>query len=596
MKLTYAQMSITGPVRQNNEDCVGFWQPETPELKRGVGIAAVIADGVGGTGRGEVASHLAVETTLNACKGTVAETEPTELLRKIFNDANKLVYDASIQDREEGRMATTLTVSIFRNDEISIGHVGDSRVYLIRNGVLRRLTSDHSYVALQVKLGLVKERDAMASPMRSMITRSIGQDLMCGFDVFNTTLAKGDVLVQCTDGLYSVVLDEEICDVAGHLAPDQACAELIALAEKRGAEDNVSVQLIRINEIEHRHFYRGAPYYVKAAASPVSNEIQPGQMLDDRFEITDLINRSGMASIYKANDLQTGLTVAIKVPLMQFESDPATYSRFEREEEIGNLLHHPCILKIFAVDPEKKSRPYIVMEYLQGQTLAALLRQVHPLPEQDAVQIASRICEALDYMHFHKIVHRDLKPQNIMICNNGSIRIMDFGIAKSLKMRRITFVGFSPSMGTPDYMAPEQVKGHRGDERTDIYALGAILYEMCAGATPFEGESPYAVMNARLTGDPVAPRKINPKLTPAVEEIILHAMERNPADRHPSAAAMKAELDDYEKVELVERFRRLQRPQIWKSRFRLLPLILFFALTWIAGFLLIFWYLKHHGK
>src|SRR5208283_1370377 len=165
----------------------------------------------------------------------------------------------------------TLTVSIFRNDEVTIGHVGDSRVYLIRNGMLRRLTSDHSYVALQVKLGLVKERDAMASPMRSMITRSIGQDLICGFDVFKETLEKGDILVQCTDGLYSVVLDDEICDVAGHLAPAEACAELISLAEKRGTDDNISVQLIRINDIEHRHFYRGTPYYVKASAPAVSN-------------------------------------------------------------------------------------------------------------------------------------------------------------------------------------------------------------------------------------------------------------------------------------------------------------------------------------
>jgi serine/threonine-protein kinase len=595
MDLTYAQASITGPVRKKNEDCVGFWQPEKPELVRAVGIAAVIADGVGGTGRGEVASRLAVQTTVNACKGTAEETEPADLLRKIFNQANKLVYDAS-QRQEEGRMATTLTVSIFRNDELSIGHVGDSRVYLIRDGTLRRLTSDHNYVALQVKLGLVKERDAMASPMRSMITRSIGQDLICGYDVFKQTLARGDVLVQCTDGLYSVVLDDEICDVAGHLAPAEACAELIAQAEKRGGDDNISVQVVRINEIEHRHFYRGAPYYVKAGTPSVSNEIQPGQVLDDRFEITDLINRSGMASIFKAHDRETGLTVAIKVPLMQFESATATASRFEREEEIGKMLHHPYLLKIFAVEPEKKSRPYIVMEYLQGQTLGALMREVHPLPERDAVKFASRICEALDYMHFHKIVHRDLKPQNIMVCNDGSIRLMDFGIAKSMKMRRITFVGFSPSMGTPDYMAPEQVKGKRGDERTDIYALGAILYEMCTGATPFEGESPYAVMNARLTGDPVAPRKINPKLTPAVEEIILHAMERNPSERYPSAAAMKAELDDYEKIDLVERFRRLQTPQLWKSRFRLLPLILLFVLFQIVGFMLIFWYIKHHGK
>jgi len=193
-------------------------------------------------------------------------------------------------------------------------------------------------------------------------------------------------------------------------------------------------------------------------------------------------------------------------------------------------------------------------------------------------------------------VHRDLKPQNIMICNDGSIRIMDFGIAKSLKARRLTFVGFSPSMGTPDYMAPEQVKGKRGDERTDLYALGAILYEMCAGSTPFEGESPYAVMNARLTGDPVAPRKVNPKMTPAVEEIILHAMERDPANRYATAQEMKAELDDYEKVELVGRFRNLQSPQLWKSRFRLLPLILLFALAQVVIFLLLFLYFKHKGK
>jgi serine/threonine-protein kinase len=420
--------------------------------------------------------------------------------------------------------------------------------------------------------------------------------LICGCEVFKETLEKGDVLVQCTDGLYSIVLDEEICDVARHLAPPEACAELIAQAEKRGAEDNVSVQVVRIDEIEQRHFYRGAPFYVKATPPAATNEIRPGQVLDNRFDIIDQINRSGMACIFKANDRKTGLTVAIKVPLMQFESDPATFSRFEREEEIGKELDHPYILKIYPVPADQKSRPYMVMEYLEGRTLDALMREIRPLPEQEAVKIASRICEALEYMHSRKIVHRDLKPQNIMICNDGTLRIMDFGIAKSIKMRRLTFVGFSPSMGTPDYMAPEQVKGKRGDERTDIYALGAILYEMCTGSTPFEGESPYAVMNARLTGDPVAPRKLNSKLTPAVEEIILHAMERNPAERYPSAAAMKAELDDYEKVELVERYRRLQRPQLWKSKFRMLPLILFFLFFQIIGFLLIFWYIKHHGK
>ena len=138
-------------------------------------------------------------------------------------------------------------------------------------------------------------------------------------------------------------------------------------------------------------------------------------------------------------------------------------------------------------DDVNKSRPYIVMEFLEGQTLGHLMHSIRPMPEHDALKIASRICEALHYMHEHEVVHRDLKPDNIMICNDGSIRIMDFGIAKFEGQRRLTFGGFTPAMGTPDYMAPEQVKGKRGDARTDIYSLGAILYEMVTGSSPSKG-------------------------------------------------------------------------------------------------------------
>jgi serine/threonine-protein kinase len=315
-----------------------------------------------------------------------------------------------------------------------------------------------------------------------------------------------------------------------------------------------------------------------------------GSLLDERIEITDVIAKSGMASLFKATDRQTGEAVALKVPYLQIESDPAGFDRFRREEEIGLQLNHPYILKVIRV--EKKSRPYLVMEYLEGQTLGELLKSVHPLPEPDAVKIASRICEALDYMHKGGVIHRDLKPQNIMLCNDGSIRIMDFGIAKALASRRLTFVGFTPAMGTPDYMAPEQVRGSRGDQRTDIYSLGAILYEMATGEPPFGGDSAYVIMNARVTGDPMAPRKVNTKLTPVLEEIILHAMERDPKRRYQSAAEMKKELDDYECVQMTERFSRLQAPQMWKSRFRLLPIMAGYVLLLGIIFLLLFLHFK----
>jgi serine/threonine-protein kinase len=300
--------------------------------------------------------------------------------------------------------------------------------------------------------------------------------------------------------------------------------------------------------------------YHEAADPTTGYELQPGQVLDDRFFIDETISRSGMATIFKAIDIKTQKPVAVKMPFMQFESDPGFFARFEREEEIGLSLDHPCILRFIPV--EHRSRPYIVTEYLRGYTLAHLLNSVRPMPEKDAIRIAGRLCDALAYMHEHGVVHRDLKPQNVMICYDGTIRIVDFGIAKAAEGRRLTFTGFTPAVGTPDYMAPEQVSGKRGDERTDIYSLGAMLYEMVAGVPPFEGENEnmFVIMNARVTGDPVAPRKRNPAVSPQVEEIILHAMERDPGKRYQTASAMKGELDNPGAVQLTGRCDRLQTP------------------------------------
>jgi len=364
-----------------------------------------------------------------------------------------------------------------------------------------------------------------------------------------------------------------------------------ALAEQRGTDDNLSVQVLQINEVEKVALYRGVPVYQETADPTTKYEVRPGQVLDNRFQVLETISRSGMATIFKALDLTTKQHVAVKVPLIQYESDPGFFSRFQREEEIGSRLDHPSILKFYPVPEELRTRPYIVTEYLRGYTLSHLLTSVRPLPEKDAIKLASRLCEALVYMHGQGVVHRDLKPQNIMLCNDGTIRIVDFGIAKA-EGRRMTFAGFTPAVGTPDYMAPEQVKGKRGDERTDIYSLGAMLYEMVVGETPFqcENENPLVIMNARVDGDPEAPRKRNPKVSMQVEEIILHAMERDPKNRYKTAAEMKTDLDDPSAVQITGRSERLQVPTAWKRSWKKalwialgisIPLIIFGLVIWL---------------
>ena len=584
MRLRYARISTAGPVRAVNEDWLDFWESTDPLIREHQGSVALLADGVGGCENGEVASHTAIEVALREFQASPTDTKPYDLLRRMFASACTSVHEKSIAEFNGRIMATTLVASVFRNRTVCVAHVGDSRAYFIRQKTIRRLTTDHSATALPVKLGLLLERQAMASPQRSQLTRTVGAEAFCQPAYATQFLHHGDFIMHCTDGLHAFVLDEEMRELVTKHHPYDACRELVALAEKRGSDDNISLQLIEVRDWE-KHFAQtmsqrtatrpGVKEAPGSAAIPpaTSGDLIPGTVLDDRFELTDLIARSNMASIFKAKDKKTGASVALKVPLMALESDIAGFERFQREEEIGTRLNHPGILKVVKVEGAK-SRPYLVMEFLDGKTLAEVLAKRKPLPEGEAIAYAIRICEALEYLHANGIVHRDLKPQNIMVCSDGTLRLFDFGIARVATARRLTFVGLTPTMGTPDYISPEQVKGKRGDQRSDIYSLGAMLYEMTTGSTPFEGESPYVVMNARVTGDPPAPRKLKPELNPALEEVILHAMERDLKDRYPTAADMRRELEDLNSVVITHRDQQLRAPQPWRSGKRRLWVII----------------------
>ena len=287
-------------------------------------------------------------------------------------------------------------------------------------------------------------------------------------------------------------------------------------------------------------------------------ELAPGQTLD-QYRLEDIVARSGMATIFRARDLETGRTVVLKVPHLQYESDLVFHDRFLREEEIGLRLDHPAVIRVFR--PRTKSRVYIAMEWVHGELLRARLQRENRLPIEDAVHIAIRIADALRYLHDHDVVHRDLKPENIMLTLDGGVKLMDFGIALDTTLRKLTWSGLSRSVGTPDYMAPEQIKGRRGDARTDLYALGVILYEMLTGVVPFHDDNLYAAMHKKVETLPVPPRRLRPEIDPALEEVVLQALEPEPASRFGSAFEMREALAHPTSVVSLERAARSERAQ-----------------------------------
>jgi eukaryotic-like serine/threonine-protein kinase len=322
--------------------------------------------------------------------------------------------------------------------------------------------------------------------------------------------------------------------------------------------------------------------------APVMTKLAAGDTLD-HYRLDAEVARSGMATLFRATDLRSGRQVAVKVPHAEMEADPVLLERFRREEEIGQEIDHPGIVKTY--DGEERSRRYMVIEWVDGRLLRSILNEARKLPVERALALTLAICDALDTMHKHGVVHRDLKPENIMVLRQDRIKIIDFGIALKEDARRITHTTMTPALGTPDYISPEQVKGQHGDQRSDVYALGAMLYEMLTGQPPFVGSNPLAVMNERLLNDPKPARELNPEISPEIEEILFRALERDPHHRYSTATEMAWELEHQELVgvgggshrpALRRRFAIDGRKMAVYTSLALLPVVLFLVMLLLA--------------
>jgi serine/threonine-protein kinase len=279
------------------------------------------------------------------------------------------------------------------------------------------------------------------------------------------------------------------------------------------------------------------------------DSLETGSQVDS-YRIDAPVARSGMASIYRATDLRDNRVVALKIPHPDLEADPLLFDRFQRESEIGEKLSHPKVMRVFGGD--KRSRVYMVMEWCDGRLLRQILAEGR-IPQEHAIRIAIGVLDGLEYIHANGIVHRDLKPENIMVDEHDNIKLIDFGIAGDAAAKRLTYANFTAAIGTPNYISPEQVKGKRGDARSDIFSIGVILYEMLSAKLPFIGPNPMAAMNERLLNHPVPPSVADPSISPQLQEILYRALERDPQKRYARAHEFKHDLEHIDQVGVEDR-------------------------------------------
>ncbi|MBF6066030.1 Stk1 family PASTA domain-containing Ser/Thr kinase [Nocardia terpenica] len=267
--------------------------------------------------------------------------------------------------------------------------------------------------------------------------------------------------------------------------------------------------------------------------------------LSSRYELGEIIGFGGMSEVHKARDMRLGRDVAIKVLRADLARDPTFYLRFKREAQNAAALNHPAIVAVYdtgEAEVDGGPLPYIVMEYVDGDTLRDIVRGKGPLPPRRAMEVIADVCAALDFSHKNGIVHRDMKPANIMINRQGAVKVMDFGIARAIADSSNPMTQTAAVIGTAQYLSPEQARGEQVDARSDVYSVGCVLYEILTGEPPFTGDSPIAVAYQHVREDPNLPSHVHPGVPRELDSVVLKAMAKNPANRYQTAAEMRADL------------------------------------------------------
>lgn len=503
LQVDVAHSTLVG-LRNRNEDYVGAATPEGDELDA-KGMLLAVADGVGGHAQGREAAEYAVRNLLNDYFATPDTWSVAKSFDTVLTAANRWLLATARKNREYAGMATTLTALVLRGSRYYVGHVGDSRAYLWRAGVLTQLTEDHTWPHPELS---------------NVLRRALGLDEHLVVDHADGELVVGDRFVLLTDGVWNTLADAGINELLLRHATAEAAANALALeAVRRGANDNCTALVAHVMAVPQSNLRDRLD---GAQKLPLPPKLNVGDDIDG-LRVLDVLHESRMTLLYKV--AQGSETLVLKT-LRPEAGDAESIAALVHEEWLARRAVAPCFPQV--VSHPARAYLYYLMTWHEGESLKARLSRGHRFDVDEVAAIGLRLLKAVGLLHRLGIIHRDIKPDNVQLGAQGQITVLDLGVAAS-DGDRLSEIN---NPGTPSYMAPELFAEGTANERSDLYSCGVTLYELLTRKYPYGEIEPFQTPRF---AQPTPPTRYRRDIPEWLEAILLKACAREPADRFETA-------------------------------------------------------------
>lgn len=520
LQFTAAHHTATG-LREQNEDFVGMVTPGEPELST-KGMIAAIADGVSGSDGGREAAEYCVRGLLTDYYATPDTWPVTKSLDKVIKAINSWVQQQGSLRAERGGMATTLTALVVRGNFYYFSHVGDTRLYLLRNGELKKLTSDHVWDRPELK---------------HVLTRAIGLDSQLAIDHGMGEIRTGDIFLLASDGVWAAMSHYDLCWRLSELIDNKLSAtdtaRLLTDAALAGdSKDNVSALVVKIDQLPEENLRDALS---GSQQLPLPPRLKPGQSLDG-FEVEEIMHASQTTLLYRVIDPRSQRRLVLKTLHPDRAGDPQEISAFAHEEWLAKRV----VARFFpqVIVPEVKNYLYYLSTWHPGHSLQQQLDAGGHLTIPDLVAHGIKLARAIGALHRRSIIHRDIKPANIHLGDDGELRLLDLGVATSGTEAEQT--DFAPQAGTPSFLAPEQFDHAPASPQTDLYAAGVTLYYALTRRYPYAEIEPF--QRPRF-GEPVSAARYRPDVPQWLDNLLLKAVAKDPTQRFETAEEMLLALE-----------------------------------------------------